>query len=119
MKVLGPEFDGDGETVGRCDEAELPIAHFRAHWAPNGLLFYTGELFPEAYRGGALVAFHGGLIGMDPARRSEPWGLEVDAERDRRVGGEAEGPVRGCTGKGRTDGCTRRVSRGHAASSAS
>jgi glucose/arabinose dehydrogenase len=27
--------------------------------APNGLLFYTGNLFPEKYKNGAFVAFHG------------------------------------------------------------
>ena len=66
VKVLAPEYGGDGETVGRCDEAELPLAHFPAHWAPNGLLFYTGEMFPAAYRGGAFVAFHGGFNRPDP-----------------------------------------------------
>ncbi len=32
---------------------------FPGHWAPDGLLFYTGEMFPESYRGGAFIAFHG------------------------------------------------------------
>jgi glucose/arabinose dehydrogenase len=32
---------------------------FPAHWAPNGLLFYAGTQFPERYRGGAFIAFHG------------------------------------------------------------
>ncbi len=32
---------------------------FPAHYAPNGLLFYTGTQFPEQYRNGAFVAFHG------------------------------------------------------------
>jgi glucose/arabinose dehydrogenase len=32
---------------------------FPAHWAPNALLFYAGEAFPERYRGGAFIAFHG------------------------------------------------------------
>ena len=27
--------------------------------APNGLLFYTGNQFPEKYKNGALIAFHG------------------------------------------------------------
>jgi glucose/arabinose dehydrogenase len=27
--------------------------------APDGLLFYTGNQFPEKYRNGAFVAFHG------------------------------------------------------------
>jgi glucose/arabinose dehydrogenase len=30
-----------------------------AHWAPNDLLFYKGRQFPERYRHGAFVAFHG------------------------------------------------------------
>ena len=32
---------------------------FPAHWAPNGLLFYTGDQFPEKYKNGAFIAFHG------------------------------------------------------------
>lgn len=32
---------------------------FPAHWAPNDLLFYKGTGFPEKYRGGAFIAFHG------------------------------------------------------------
>jgi len=27
--------------------------------APNGLLFYSGNMFPEKYKNGAFVAFHG------------------------------------------------------------
>ncbi|SHF65090.1 Glucose/arabinose dehydrogenase, beta-propeller fold [Fodinibius roseus] len=58
-KVLSPEYGGDGQEVGRCAEYLDPVAAFPGHWAPNGLLFYTGEHFPERYRGGAFVAFHG------------------------------------------------------------
>lgn len=58
-KVLSPEYGGDGEEVGRCAEFLDPVVAFPGHWAPNGLLFYTGEHFPEHYRGGAFVAFHG------------------------------------------------------------
>jgi len=32
---------------------------FPAHWAPNGMTFYRGSKFPDRYRGGAFVAFHG------------------------------------------------------------
>ena len=35
------------------------MADYPAHWAPNGLIFYGGEAFPEAHRGGAFIAFHG------------------------------------------------------------
>jgi glucose/arabinose dehydrogenase len=38
-----------------------PLATFGAHWAPNGMTFYDGNQFPEKYRGGAFVAFHGGF----------------------------------------------------------
>lgn len=58
-KVLAPEYGGDGKKVGDCNTVEQPIAAFPAHWAPNGLLFYSGQQFPERYRGGAFIAFHG------------------------------------------------------------
>ena len=58
-KVLAPEYGGDGREVGRCDEYLDPVIAFPGHWAPNGLKFYNGDQFPETYRGGAFVAFHG------------------------------------------------------------
>jgi mono/diheme cytochrome c family protein len=58
--VLAPEYGGNGgKAVGACREKRGPIAWFPAHWAPNDLLIYTGRQFPDAYRGGALIAFHG------------------------------------------------------------
>jgi glucose/arabinose dehydrogenase len=38
---------------------DRPLIGFPGHWAPNGLLFYTGKMFPEKYRHGAFIAFHG------------------------------------------------------------
>lgn len=32
---------------------------FPGHWAPNDLLFYQGDQFPERYKQGAFIAFHG------------------------------------------------------------
>lgn len=58
-KVLAPEYGGDGNTIGRCDAFEKPLIGFPGHWAPNDLLFYTGDQFPEHYKHGAFVAFHG------------------------------------------------------------
>ncbi|WP_440998487.1 PQQ-dependent sugar dehydrogenase [Fodinibius sp. SL11] len=58
-RVLAPEYGGDGEEVGQADNFEDPIYAFPGHWAPNDLLFYNGEQFPEKYRKGAFVAFHG------------------------------------------------------------
>jgi glucose/arabinose dehydrogenase len=58
--VLAPEYGGDGgKTAGVCDSKQGPVAAFPGHWAPNDLLIYTGSQFPEPYRGGALIAFHG------------------------------------------------------------
>jgi glucose/arabinose dehydrogenase len=58
-KVLGPEYGGDGKKQGRCEDKEQPIMAFPGHWAPNALLFYTGKLFPDRYKNGAFIAFHG------------------------------------------------------------
>jgi len=57
--LLNPEYGGDGKTVGRCTEFTPPIAAYPAHWAPLDIMFYTGTQFPEHYRGGAFIAFHG------------------------------------------------------------
>lgn len=57
--VLAPEYGGDGKQVGRCVSMRGPVAAFPGHWAPNDLLVYQGKQFPEHYRGGAFIAFHG------------------------------------------------------------
>jgi glucose/arabinose dehydrogenase len=38
---------------------QQPTAAYPAHLAPNALLFYTGNKFPEKYKNGAFIAFHG------------------------------------------------------------
>ncbi|MEX2565471.1 MAG: PQQ-dependent sugar dehydrogenase [Cyclobacteriaceae bacterium] len=58
-RILAPEYGGDKETVGRCEGTDQPVMTFPAHWAPNDILFYTGDQFPEQYKGSALIAFHG------------------------------------------------------------
>lgn len=58
-KVLAPEYGGDGNMIGRCDDFEKPIMAFPGHWAPNDLLFYHGEQYPSRYKSGAFIAFHG------------------------------------------------------------
>jgi glucose/arabinose dehydrogenase/mono/diheme cytochrome c family protein len=58
--VLAPEYGGDGgKAVGPCAQKQAPVAWFPAHWAPNGLALYSGRNFPNAYQGGAFIAFHG------------------------------------------------------------
>jgi glucose/arabinose dehydrogenase len=58
-KVLMPEYGGDGDSIGRCAGKKDPIMAFPAHIAPNDLLFYSGNQFPDRYRNGAFIAFHG------------------------------------------------------------
>lgn len=57
-KILSPEYGGDGEETAGEDAID-PLVAFPAHMAPNAMLFYTGDMFPERYRNGAFIAFHG------------------------------------------------------------
>lgn len=58
-KVLNPEYGGDAKKVGRCADVKPPVMAFPGHLAPNGLLFYSGNQFPDMYKNGAFIAFHG------------------------------------------------------------
>ena len=58
-KLLAPEYGGDGKIAGDCDKYEKPLIGFPGHWAPNDLLFYQGDQYPERYKNGAFIAFHG------------------------------------------------------------
>ena len=57
--VLAPEYGGDGKRVDQCSAKAQPLMAFPGHWAPDGMVFYTGNQFPPRYRGGAFIAFHG------------------------------------------------------------
>ncbi len=58
--VLAPEYGGDGgKAVGQCAEKLGPVAWFPAHWAPNDMKIYKASAFPEPYRNGMFIAFHG------------------------------------------------------------
>ncbi len=57
-KIVAPEYGGDGKKEG-SKEYINPAAAYPGHMAPNGLLFYTGNMFPEKYKNGAFIAFHG------------------------------------------------------------
>ncbi len=58
-KLLSPEYGGDSKITGRCDNMPKPLMAFPGHWAPNDLLFYHGNMFPEKYKNGVFIAFHG------------------------------------------------------------
>lgn len=57
-KIINPEYGGDGKKT-TTENIIDPVAAFPGHMAPNGLLFYTGNMFPEKYKNGAFIAFHG------------------------------------------------------------
>ena len=57
--MLAPEFGGDNFKRIDPDPYDKPVVAFPAHWAPIQMTLYTGTQFPQKYRGGAFVAFHG------------------------------------------------------------
>lgn len=58
--VLAPEYGGDGgKKLGACVNKIAPVAAFPAHWAPDGMVFYDKDQFPNRYRNGVFIAFHG------------------------------------------------------------
>jgi glucose/arabinose dehydrogenase len=56
--IVGPEYGGDGQKEADSKYV-LPAMGYPGHFAPDGLLFYTGSQFPEKYKNGAFIAFHG------------------------------------------------------------
>ena len=115
-KILAPEYGGDGKKTGG-ENAIDPIVTFPGHLAPNGLLFYTGKMFPQRYRNGAFIAFHGSwnrapekqkgfFVAFVPFKNAKPSGeweifadnfagvqdIESPAQAQHRPCGLAEGP---------------------------
>jgi glucose/arabinose dehydrogenase len=63
----GGEIPDPDFAAGRtCDEFVPPVQKTEAHAAPLGIKFYTGEMFPEKYRGRIFVAEHGSWNRDDP-----------------------------------------------------
>ena len=60
--MVNPEYGGDGTIENTDKSIETPIVGFPGHYAPNDLLFYTGNQFPDRYKNGAFIAFHGSTI---------------------------------------------------------
>jgi glucose/arabinose dehydrogenase len=96
-KILMPEYGGDGKMTG-AEDAQDPVFAFPGHLAPNGLLFYTGDKFPEKYKNGAFVAFHGSwnrapepqkgyLVAFVPFKDGKPSG-DWEVFADNFAGGE-------------------------------
>lgn len=95
--VLQPGYGGDGKKVGRARKFDEPAMGFPGHWAPEDLLFYQGDQFPERYKKGAFIAFHGStdrspypqagyFVCFVPFKKGEPTGeWEVFADGFARV----------------------------------
>lgn len=66
-RIVDPDFG----KPGACDGVKNPVVEMQAHSAPLGLAFYSGQQFPEEYRGDLFVAFHGSW------NRSVPTGYKV------------------------------------------
>ena len=58
-RVLAPEYGGNGRRIGRCGKYPPPLVAFPAHYGPNDMKFYNSDQFPQHYRNGAFIAFHG------------------------------------------------------------
>jgi glucose/arabinose dehydrogenase/cytochrome c553 len=58
-RMVAPEFGGDNRKRVEPDPYDKPVIAFPAHWAPIQMTLYNGSQFPEKYRNGAFVAFHG------------------------------------------------------------
>lgn len=72
-RMISPEYGGDGNTVAEPGRYKQPLIGFPGHWAPDDLVFYESDRFPERYRNGAFIAFHGQV---NP-RRPDPGGYNV------------------------------------------
>ena len=57
--MLQPGYGGDGKIIGRAANFDVPVIGFPGHWAPMDVMFYQGNQFPDRYKKGAFVAFHG------------------------------------------------------------
>lgn len=67
-RIANPEYQ-DREDF--CQTTVRPALGIQAHSAPLGIVFYTGDSFPEEYRGDLFVALHGSW------NRSERTGYKV------------------------------------------
>jgi glucose/arabinose dehydrogenase len=57
-RMQSPEYGGDGKMEAKGDYKD-PLIGFPAHWAPNDLLFHSGNNWPARYAQGAFIIFHG------------------------------------------------------------
>lgn len=66
-RIVDPKFGKRGDCQGVLE----PQLEMQAHAAPLGLAFYSGDRFPEEYRGDLFIALHGSW------NRTTPTGYKV------------------------------------------
>ncbi len=59
VRMRAPEYGGDNHRRDDNPAFDRPLLAFPAHWAPLQMCLYDGTQFPEKYRGGMFLAFHG------------------------------------------------------------
>jgi glucose/arabinose dehydrogenase len=97
--IADPEFG----KLGRCEDSVPPVQALGPHVAPLGVRFYTGDMFPEPYRGQVLIAEHGSWNRSREAGKTGHRVTLVRLEGDRAVSYESfmEGFLDGQTALGR------------------
>ena len=67
----GKERHKDWKDRAVPENVIFPVIEFGAHAAALGMMFYTGDMFPQQYKNDAFVAQHGSW------NRSEPFGYRI------------------------------------------
>jgi glucose/arabinose dehydrogenase len=73
-RQVDPYLSGSPPSMTKaefCAQTVGPVLTYQAHSAPIGMVFYTGDQFPEEYRNDAFVAMRGSW------NRTEPVGYKV------------------------------------------
>nr|BFD58705.1 sorbosone dehydrogenase family protein [Bdellovibrio sp. CKG001] len=94
--IVDPEF-GKGK---KCSDYVAPVVELRAHVAPLGMRFYTGNMFPAEYHNSILLAEHGSW------NRSTPQGyrltfVKLNGSQVEKTEGFIEGWLQGDSAWGR------------------
>jgi len=65
------EYIDKNDIIELAEKTIVPEWMGGAHWASNGMMFYTGDNFSSEHKGDAFVAYHGSW------NRSKPGGYQV------------------------------------------
>jgi glucose/arabinose dehydrogenase/mono/diheme cytochrome c family protein len=58
-RMVAPEYGGDNRRRDPNPLFDRPVIAFPGHWAPLQMAYYGATQFPEKYRGGMFITFHG------------------------------------------------------------